>query len=170
MPRLSSYNNQQTMKQIKVPPPLGIPLQKEVAMRRLASSLLITVGLTLTCAASGAARAQSSEERFQDLFVTAGYATAFGAALGTAFLAWTAEPSQNLRYVAVGASLGFIGGSIMGSYVVFSPMLADAETPGGGSLAVAAPLPTRGLVLRPTWDRSQRRVRSVEGGLTLASF
>lgn len=69
-------------------------------------------------------QAQSAEERFQDLFITAGYSTAFGAALGAAMLAFTPEPSRQLRYIAMGASLGFIGGSIMGTYIIFTPMLS----------------------------------------------
>jgi hypothetical protein len=69
----------------------------------------------------------STQERFQDLFVTAGYGTAFGAAMGAALLSFQSEPDQNLRYVAVGASLGFIGGSILGSYVVFSPVFQVSE-------------------------------------------
>src|SRR4051794_24531918 len=92
-----------------------------------ASALALAVSLGLS-ALPAAAAAQSTEERFQDLFVTAGYTTAFGAALGTAFLAFTADPAANLRYVAVGASLGFIGGSALGSYIIFSPMLTDSET------------------------------------------
>lgn len=67
-------------------------------------------------------QAQTTEDRFHDLFVTAGYSTAFGAALGAAFLAFTDNPASQLKYVAMGASLGFIGGSILGTYIIFSPM------------------------------------------------
>jgi putative copper export protein len=123
-----------------------------------------------TVVPQGAARAQSSEERFQDLFITAGYCTAFGAALGTAFLAWTENPAENLRYVAVGASLGFIGGSLLGTYVIFSPMVADGQEPVEGSLLTAAPMPTDTVVIRPTWDREGQRLAAVEGGMTLFKF
>jgi hypothetical protein len=79
--------------------------------------------------ASSPARAQmvSTEERFQDLFVTAGYGTAFGAAFGAALLSFQAKPDQNLRFVAIGASVGFISGSLIGSYVIFSPVFTDAQ-------------------------------------------
>lgn len=79
--------------------------------------------------ASSPARAQmvSTEERFQDLFVTAGYGTAFGAAFGAALLSFQAQPSQNLRFVAIGASVGFIGGSLIGSYVIFTPVFSEAQ-------------------------------------------
>lgn len=82
---------------------------------------ILSVALALYFASS-IAKAQSTEERFQDLFVTAGYSTAFGAALGAAFLSFTSNPAQNVKYVAVGASAGFIGGSILGSYLIFSPV------------------------------------------------
>ncbi|MBM4253282.1 MAG: hypothetical protein FJ146_15030 [Deltaproteobacteria bacterium] len=112
-----------------------------------------------------------TEERFQDLFLTAGYCTAFGAALGTAMLAFTTNPTENLRFVAVGASLGFIGGSALGSYIILSPLLTDAGNDHyTGSLASEGRMPTRGLVIRPAIDRSTHRLVSIEGGLTLASF
>lgn len=69
----------------------------------------------------------STEERFQDLFVTAGYGTAFGAAFGAALLSFQAKPDQNLRFVAIGASVGFITGSLIGSYVIFSPVFTGQE-------------------------------------------
>jgi hypothetical protein len=79
--------------------------------------------------ASSPARAQmvSTEERFQDLFVTAGYGTAFGAAFGAALLSFQAKPDQNLRFVAIGASVGFIGGSLIGSYVIFTPVFTEGQ-------------------------------------------
>jgi len=116
------------------------------------------------------AMAQSSEERFQDLFITAGYCTAFGAALGTAFLAFTDDPSANLRYVAMGASLGFLGGSVLGSYIIFSPGFADNTTPVGGSLISSNAIPDHGLVLRPVYNRDTQKLASVEAGATLFSF
>lgn len=115
------------------------------------------------------AQAQTNEERFQDLFVTAGYATAFGAAIGTACLAWTDDPSANLQYVAMGASLGFLGGSIMGSWVIFSPMLGDASEPRRSTL-LGGDMPKSGLVVRPVFDQKAHRLVAVEGGMTLFSF
>lgn len=96
------------------------------------------------------ALAQSTEERFHDLFVTAGYSTAFGAALGAAFLSFTEQPSSKLRYVAVGASLGFIGGSLFGSYVVFSPIFADQRPVDIPLLADTAHTGTLRLGVHPT--------------------
>jgi hypothetical protein len=84
---------------------------------------------------SSAAHGQSTEEKFQDLFTTAGYAGAFGAALGASALAFKTHPENHLRYIAVGASLGFIGGTAIGSYIIFSPtVFADDQGPGSQDL------------------------------------
>ena len=146
-------------------------LRARVAARALA--LVLSLGLYSTFATSAKAD-PSTEERFQDLFLTAGYTTAFGAALGTAvlFLNPNIDPAANLRFIAMGASLGFIGGSIFGGYVIFSPLLtADAvPQPGAGNLATASLLPARGLVVRPTYNTTTHQLASLEGGMTLWSF
>ena len=154
-----------------------MPLLMKSTRTALCSALLTLslIGAALNTAPAQAASMSGTqmgtEERFQDLFVTAGYCTAFGAALGTAFLAFTSNPAENLRFVAVGASLGFIGGSALGSYVILSPLLAsDGPDTYNGSLASEGLLPARGLVLRPTIDRVTHRLKSIEGGLTLARF
>lgn len=69
-----------------------------------------------------------TEQKFHDLFVTAGYSTAFGAALGAAALGLSENPADKLSYIATGASLGFIGGSIFGTYLAFSPVFADESS------------------------------------------
>lgn len=135
------------------------------------------LALALSVPASRA-QAQSTEERFQDLFVTAGYATAFGAALGAAMLSFVPDPASELRYVAIGASLGFIGGSVMGTYVIFSPMLSMDE--GGrdgihpensGYQLASAETPGRpGLVIRPEVSAKTGGLKSVTGQWTLATF
>ena len=111
------------------------------------------------------------EERFQDLFITAGYCAAFGAAFGTAMLAWTSEPAENLKYVAVGASMGFIGGSILGTYVVFSPMIVDGgHMTEGRRPDLLASHRSSGISLQPIWDGSKRTLTGVAGSMTLATF
>ena len=100
-----------------------------IRVRQSIVALAMIGSLFAATARSEAAQAQTVEERFQDLFVTAGYATAFGAAIGTAFLAFHEDPSAHLRYVAVGASLGFLGGSVLGSYIIFSPMMSSDADP-----------------------------------------
>lgn len=110
--------------------------QQWVLSLALAASLLVP---------AGSANGQSSEERFQDLFSTAAYACAFGATLGAAALAFQPEPEKHLKFIAIGASLGFIGGSVLGSYVVFSPIFAGElpDRPATPYLS-DAPLPKAG--------------------------
>lgn len=121
---------------------------------------------------TGQANAQSNEEKFHDLFVTAGYCTAFGAALGTAVLGLTDSPAENLQYVAVGASLGFIGGSVMGSYIIFAPGFVDndSDEDAPGLLAESRHIPTGKVAIRPTWHRNDKRVSSLESAFTIMSF
>ena len=133
------------------------------------------------------AQAQTTEERFQDLFVTAGYATAFGAALGAAMLSFVPDPASELRYVAYGASLGFIGGSVMGTYIIFSPMLSMENHPSETShyalqwhqdsarspqsLAYNSPRSGQpGLVVRPVFTSKTGQLESLTGAWTLATF
>ncbi len=85
---------------------------------------------TLTfCFGNKKAEAQviSTEERFQDLFISAGYGTLYGAALGAALLSFQTEPANNLKLVALGASVGFITGSLLGSYIIISPVISESQ-------------------------------------------
>lgn len=142
--------------------------------RRIQKTIVVLamIGALVTGAfRTQAAQAQTVEERFQDLFVTAGYATAFGAAIGTAFLAFHEDPSAHLRYVAVGASLGFLGGSVLGSYIIFSPMIStDDSSASQNSLIASQAIPQRGIAVRPTWNREAHSLDGVEAGMTLLNF
>ena len=127
--------------------------------------MLASLGLPQTAAA------QSTEEKFQDLFVTAGYCTAFGAAVGAATLAFLETPTENLRNVAMGASLGFIGGSVLGSYIIFAPGIGSVDDRSESSLlAGGASLPAGKIVLRPTFDAKKGGVKSIESGVSLLQF
>ena len=154
-------------------------------LKRLIPILIINFALL---ANSRQAAAQATDERFQDLFVTAGYSTAFGAALGAAFLAFTDEPASQLRYVAMGASLGFIGGSILGTYIIFSPMFVVEKIEGQELWAANADRPNlsansqfiqntqSSVVARntfsigPIYEYSSGKVTGLSGGINLAIF
>jgi hypothetical protein len=134
-------------------------------------ALPLLFAMAITTLPTESAQAQNVEERFQDLFVTAGYATAFGAAIGTAFLAFHEDPSRHLRYVAMGASLGFLGGSILGSYVIFSPMVSEnGNDAASNSLIASNSVPNQGLAVRPTWNKETKSFDAVEAGMTLFNF
>ncbi len=110
----------------------------------------------------------STEERFQDLFVTAGYGAAFGAAFGAALLSFQPKPDKNLKFVAIGASVGFITGSFLGSYLIFAPVagnFADAQTYAADAKASAP------LEISPIFNPlKQNQFAGVTGRWTLARF
>lgn len=116
-----------------------------------------------------AAQAQSitTQERFDDMFITAGYGTALGAALGAALLSFQAEPDQNLRQIAVGASIGFIGGSLLGSYVVFSPVFVSENTQMTNNLKLAE---HEDISIQPIVDWKSKDVVGIQSQWKIASF
>ncbi|MBC7660377.1 MAG: hypothetical protein H7249_11815 [Chitinophagaceae bacterium] len=131
---------------------------------------LLLVGLTISSSLmSGTCHAQmiTTEERFQDLFVTAGYGAAFGAAFGAALLSFQPKPDKNLRYVAVGASVGFIAGSLMGTYMIFTPVAATFEEAQTYAFQDIAKSPLR---ISPVYDPSKHKFSGVTGQWTLAAF
>ena len=116
-------------------------------MARLSRLFLVVTFVVALAIPTKEASAFTTEEKFQDIFITAGYATAFGAALGAALLGFERHPEQNLRYVAVGASLGFISGSALGTYMVLSPsFVMNTDSPPDLLLADHQP---RSIALRP---------------------
>jgi hypothetical protein len=131
-------------------------------------ALIFAVGLATATPAAFAGT--NTEEKFQDLFVTAGYCTGYGAAIGAAILAFNEHPADNLRFVAMGASLGFIGGTLLGSYIVFSPGFTENASGDGSTLLAGGALPRQGLVLRPVVDVKHGGVAGVETGMTLLNF
>ncbi len=126
------------------------------------SAFLLAI-LILSVSYSAQAQVVSTQERFQDLFTTAGYGTAFGAALGTAILPFQDNPEKNLRLVAIGASIGFIGGSLLGSYIVFSPGFSSSE---GFSYLP----PSANLAIGPMLNENNLKFQGVHGIIRLASF
>lgn len=133
---------------------------------------LLLVGLSLSSSfISNTCHAQmiTTEERFQDLFVTAGYGAAFGAAFGAALLSFQPKPDKNLKFVAIGASVGFITGSIMGSYMIFSPVAGtfeDAQTYAfNDSSMQKSP-----LRISPVFDPAKQSFAGVTGQWTFARF
>lgn len=87
-------------------------------------------------AASQATKITSN--RFGQIFTTAAYSTALGGAVGTAVLAFTSRPAENLKFIAIGASIGFLSGTLLGGYLAFVPSFKknssaqNSTTFGGG--------------------------------------
>lgn len=73
-------------------------------IRQLICLILIALG---TQQAETALAESELEGRFQDMFVTAGYSAAAGAAVGAAVLTLQDKPAKHLKFISIGASLGF---------------------------------------------------------------
>lgn len=131
---------------------------------------LLIASLFLGTLVSGHAQAQmiSTEERFQDLFVTAGYGAAFGAAFGAALLSFQPKPEKNLKYVAIGASVGFIAGSFMGTYMIFTPVVSNFDE----AQTYAMETGTReGIQISPVFDPANgNQFAGVTGQWTMIRF
>jgi hypothetical protein len=134
-------------------------------------SLLIAVALStaMSTAVSTTAMADSDlETKFQDMFVAAGYSAAAGAAIGAAILTFQDEPTRHLKFISIGASLGFLSGTALGAWYTVLPAFVDQQRPS------ATPLPVEGystkIVLRPWLDMSSYRLSGIEAGAVLASF
>ncbi|MEZ4742421.1 MAG: hypothetical protein R3B45_08245 [Bdellovibrionota bacterium] len=143
-------------------------------MVKILSILLLSIGLSILPVQATNAVAQSSdtEERFHDLFIIAGYSTAFGAALGAAVLGLTANPSSKLNYVYAGASIGFICGSIFGTYVVFSPMLVDSsvEVPSDAGLVFNMKASYPIVTVHPLIDLDKGSLYGIKANFNLMAF
>jgi uncharacterized membrane protein YebE (DUF533 family) len=75
---------------------------------------VVSVGFSNLALAQNLVKAH---DEFQEVFVTAGYAAAFGALAGAALLPFYPEPPMGgFRFVAGCASLGFLGGSVYSFY------------------------------------------------------
>jgi hypothetical protein len=135
-------------------------------------SFVLLLGLS-TLATPASAYSQSTEERFQDLFITAGYSTAFGAAMGAALLAFANDPASRLSYVAMGASLGFIGGSLLGTYMIFSPLVVENSHPSSvqsHSLWAHLPSEKRAVAIQPIWDMESQTLLGLGASWSLVRF
>lgn len=145
-------------------------MKKSTFLYRLVTLFLCGMGLF-----TGPAQAATMtlEQKYQDVFVSAGYSTALGAAVGAALLAFKEEPSDHLRYIAVGASIGFFAGTAFGTYMVVAPSFADNSKEDSSmaqldySLAGAQ---ERQLIVQPAVDTNRWTFTGVEAGMILAKF
>jgi hypothetical protein len=125
--------------------------------------------IAMTATLALPAHASKTEERFQDLFITAGYSTALGAAMGVACLPFIDTPEDNLRYVAIGASVGFFTGTLLGAYLVLSPTFSGNSADNSALAPVPTPLDREGLHVRPTFAASGA-ISRIDTTWTIARF
>lgn len=135
----------------------------------MALALAATLGLIKSTAAD--ASALTLEHKYQEVFVSAGYATALGAAVGAALLSFKDDPSNNLRYVAIGASVGFFAGTAFGTYLVVAPSFAmkDDDKVGPGTFNATDAKPYQ-VVVQPTVSTQSWKIKGIESGMVLARF
>lgn len=127
---------------------------------------LILIGLVMQHAETGFAESEL-EGRFQDMFVTAGYSAAAGAAVGAAVLTLQDNPARHLKFISIGASLGFLGGTVFGGWMALAPILVDNSSPMAPSFVVANPSQ---IVVRPWIDMGSQSLKGIEAGAVLAQF
>ena len=133
----------------------------------LIRSVLLSIGLM--CAVSG--RAESSDERFRSLLVTTGYSTLIGTMFGAAILPFTDRPMDNLRYIAQGAAIGFLGGALIGSVLIFSPLFIEDDPVFSNSYLDRVPEPRGARVtLSPLISYKDWRVRGIASRWTIYRF
>lgn len=95
-----------------------------------------------------------TEEKFETVFISAGYSTALGAGIGLALLAFTPDPGNRMqRYIATGAATGFLAGATLGGYLVLRPDV-DSSQPAeklDPKKEALGPLPRSRAGLRLDW-------------------
>jgi hypothetical protein len=134
--------------------------------------LAVTCLFLMTYSHRAAAASMTLEQKYQDVFVSAGYATAMGAAVGAAVMVLQDDPAEHLRYVAVGASIGFFAGTAFGTYVVIAPSFAEdsdlGENPSFNYARAGAK--ERQLIVQPVIGMDRFNFKGLETGMILAQF
>lgn len=126
--------------------------------------------LLLSASLSKAQTKFATEQHFHELFITAGYSTAFGAALGAATLGLTENPSEKLRYIATGASLGFIMGSVVGTYVILAPTVSYGSSYSQSEAYGPLPHQTKLIELAPQINLSRASLDGLRLSWRLSEF
>ena len=117
------------------------------------------------------------KEKFNGLFLTAAYSTALGGGIGAAALAFEKHPKEKLRYIPLGAAIGFLSGTLFGSYFIFVPSFSkpseyrtdhdDLE----GFSEITQPISSgAGLAFYPTIDLSKKTIDGWMLDWTVATF
>lgn len=127
--------------------------------RFILANLCFLLSLRLNGADTGS---QITSNRFQHIFTTAAYSAALGGAIGTAVLVFTPKPADNLRFIAIGASIGFLSGILLGSYLAFVPTVK--KSPSGGEAegvayesSLGGQIPTNTLTIEAIFDEKNPR-------------
>jgi hypothetical protein len=123
--------------------------------------------LSFGTASPAIAETLTTQQSFQNVFQTAGYATALGAGLGAASLAFVDKPQNKLHHVTIGASIGFIAGSFYGSYLALNPSFSQDTK----SMDYLATTRTQSqLEIRPNYNIEKSSVDSLVAVIHLKKF
>lgn len=138
-------------------------------MRNVSRVVLFSIGLTF--AVGG--RAETSEQRFRSLLVTTGYSTLIGAMFGAAILPFTDRPMDNPKYIFQGAAIGFLGGALIGSVLIFSPLFIEDDPVFSNSYLdriPEPPTPETIVTISPLVSYSNWRVHGIASRWTIYRF
>jgi len=134
-------------------------------------SVFVLCGALFVGPKTSQAATMTLEQKYQDVFVSAGYATALGAAVGAALLAFKEDPSEHLRYVAIGASVGFFAGTTFGTYLAVAPAFSSHDKTGSKYIDYAGTgLQERQLLVQPVIDQDTWTLSGAQAGMVLAKF
>lgn len=133
--------------------------------------LALTAAISLNPSRAVAA-SMTLEQKYQDVFVSAGYATALGAGVGAALLAFKEDPTDHLRYVAIGASVGFFAGTAFGTYMVVAPSFSDETSPRDNQTPnyAAGGAQEGQVIVQPVVSTKDWTLSGVEAGMVVARF
>lgn len=140
--------------------------------------LVFTALTTSTLAHGGPALTSTIRENFNGILLTAAYSTVIGGAVGAAALAFEKAPKQKLRYIPVGAAIGFLSGTLLGTYIVFVPSFGKSnegkktdydDLEGFSQLPIISNAPSV-LALNPHFDLEKRRIDGWGLNWTIALF
>jgi hypothetical protein len=114
---------------------------------------ILSLAIYYFCTSSTVYSQPLTKQSFHNIFTTAGYSSALCAAMGAAILGLSKNPSDNLNYITMGASIGFIGGVALGTFMNISTSI-EATSLGQnyqgvkpGASEYRFPLPIGGLKL-----------------------
>jgi len=96
-------------------------------MKRILSirNYVTVLALTLVFTFSQQMKAEEIQttQLFKEIFITAGYTTLLGGLMGTAAMFMSSKhPKKNMRWIGIGASVGFFSGTALGTYLSFGPL------------------------------------------------
>ena len=86
-------------------------------MQRKLRCIIIALGMYYTCISTSGFAKSLDKQSFHNIFTVAGYSSALCAGVGAAIIGLSKQPSEHFNYITIGASVGFIGGVALGTFM-----------------------------------------------------